>query len=353
MNIKPKSLYMQDNNGAVREWRIGVIGTTIVIEHGVLDGRMQTVTEKVDAGKAGRSIEDQIMLQMASKISRQRDKGYRSDINEANQKATNKLGFKKPMLAQALKNVKNIIFAGAYVQPKYDGNRCIITKQNDKMVAYSRNGKIIAANLDHIFIGLDLDEGDYVDGELYHHGSSLQTIVSWIKRNQEDTKKLNFHAYDLMSNVPYIDRYEELSRKVNGGAVILAPTDRIERVEEVWEIHKGYTSDGYEGAIIRWSDAGYEDGKRSKSLVKVKTFLDGEFLVKDIHASKDGWAILECWLEGQRTFRVSAPGTMPEKEYVWYNRDLYIGELIRVEYMNMTKDGIPFHPIATNWISEI
>ena len=350
MDTKFQDLYIRDNNDSIRHWRIRANGNKIIREHGVLGGAMQTKEELITEGKAGRSINDQMMLMMASKIKSQRMKGYNADINLASKAPVNLLNLKKPMLAKPLKGVKKIDFSGAYVQPKFDGNRCIITKQNDEMMAYSRNGKIIAANLDHIFIGLDLDEGDYIDGELYHHGSSLQTIVSWVKRNQDNTRKLNFHAYDIMSNNPYADRYGELIRKCDGASVIIATTDKVERIEEVWELHKHYTTKGYEGAIIRWSEAGYEDGKRSNSLVKVKTFLDDVFAVTNILPSKDGWAILECALPNGRKFRVSAPGSMEEKLYVMSNAENFIFSKVRVEYMNITKDGIPFHPIATNWI---
>jgi len=353
MNRAPETLYIKDNTGAIRVWTIGVLDWRIIMQYGQLNGTLQTRYEDISEGKAGRTREQQIISRMQSRIKKQTDSGYSFDIEDAMSKPVNALGLKKPMLAQALSKVKNINLINAYVQPKFDGNRCVITKQQGRMLAYSRNGKIIAANLDHIFIGLDLDEGDYVDGELYHHGSSLQTIVSWIKRNQADTLKLNFHAYDMMNTAPYINRYAELSRKANGASIIIAPTDKVQNIGEVWELHKDYTSEGYEGAIIRWSDAGYEDGKRSKSLVKVKTFLDDEFLIKDIHPSKDGWAILECWLPGAKTFRVSAPGTMVEKKYILINSDLYIEKKVRVEYMNITKDGIPFHPIATNFPEEI
>lgn len=350
MNTEYQSLYMKDNKGATRCWKIKAEDNRIIWQYGILNGVMQTKAEIVPFGKAGRTTDEQVMLQMASKIKSQRMKGYNASLASADSDAVNLLNLKKPMLAKALKSIKRIEFVGAYVQPKFDGNRCIITKQQGKMMAYSRNGKVIAANLDHIFIGLDLDEGDYVDGELYCHGESLQTIVSWVKRNQPNTLRLNFHAYDMMANVPYIHRYGELIRKCSGSSVIIAPTDKVNSIEEVWEMHKDFTSDGYEGAIIRWSIAGYEDGKRSNSLVKVKTFLDDVFKVIDILPSKDGWAILECLLSNGNTFRVSAPGSVGEKEDVYNDKWNYMGKYIRVEYMNLTKDGIPFHPIATNWI---
>ena len=163
MNRAPETLYIKDNTGAIRVWTIGVLDWRIVMQYGQLNGALQTRFEDISDGKAGRTREQQIISRMQSRIKKQTDSGYSFDIEDAASRPVNALGLKKPMLAQALSKIKNINLTNAYVQPKFDGNRCIITKQQGRMLAYSRNGKIIAANLDHIFIGLDLDDGDYVD----------------------------------------------------------------------------------------------------------------------------------------------------------------------------------------------
>jgi hypothetical protein len=87
-------------------------------------------------------------------------------------------------------------------------------------------------------------------------------------------------------------------------------------------------------------------------LIKVKKCLDQEFLVLNVLAAKDAWGILECLApSGDRTFRVSAPGTIDNKRHILYNRQDYIGKYITVEFFEWTNDGIPFHPVATNWRS--
>jgi ATP-dependent DNA ligase len=110
---------------------------------------------------------------------------------------------------------------------------------------------------------------------------------------------------------------------------------------------------GYEGLIIRQGEYGYEDGKRSRSLIKVKKCFDDEFLVVDIHESVDGWAILECAVDNEETFRVSAPGSMADKFYVALSKDEYIGRFVTVEYFEITNAGKPFHPVAIGWKEEL
>lgn len=340
-------LYIKDNKGAFREWEIIQDVQDIVIRFGQVNGAIQEKREFVPHGKAGRTLQEQIDLQIHSRVSRQKDKGYVPTMEEAARGARNQLGLKKPMLAQRFDKV-NANFHNVLLQHKYDGNRCCITRQNGKIVAYSRNGKIIPADLSHITNGLKLDEGQTIDGELYCHGEKLQTIVSWIKRTQDNTRKLMFHAYDLMSDAPYDKRMYDLVDIIGmHDNVQFAPTVRASGVDQIMGYHKNSLAAGYEGTIIRLPDYGYEDGKRSRSVIKLKTFLDDEFEVADIHESKDGWAILECITNDGQEFRVTAPGTMEEKMEVFDNAEFYIGEFVNVEFAQYTKDGKPFHPVAT------
>jgi DNA ligase-1 len=346
MIIEETVLYMKDNTGAIRVWAISCNDDKITIRHGQVGGSMQYRTEHVAEGKAARSLEEQIVSRINSRISKQRDRGYTSDFDYALQnRPTNTLGMPKPMLAHKLKDVKDIDYTNAVVQPKFDGNRCIIYSDGITNRAYSRNGKPIEA-IDHILDDLVLSEGDILDGELYCHGYPLQTIVSWIKRKQAHTLKLKYHFYDIVMDMPYLFRSNKMRNIIHGESIIPVYGDYCQSLEEAMMFFNKYRKQGYEGAILRWSDAGYEDGKRSKSLVKIKSWLDEEFLVIDIASSADNWAILICAIEGGATFRVSAPGSIPEKIEILANKDNYIGKEITVEFANYTKDGVPFHPVA-------
>lgn len=344
-----KELYAKDNNGAIRVWRIGIYDGKIKIEHGQVNGAMQSQVEDVTEGKGGRDRLAQIESRMRSRISSKIDAGYVEDIARAKtERRTNAAGLLKPMLAKKLSDVKNVDYNNAFVQYKYDGNRCLITKRGGEVIAYSRNGKILQ-NLEHITKDIDLDEGMTIDGELYCHGFPLQTIVSWIKRKQAHTERIKFHAYDTLMDASYIQRLSVLNDLNLHGASEVVPTWQVNTLDHAMEHFKKARKDGYEGSIIRLNDYGYEDGKRSKGLIKVKEWHDAEFAVIDIHESADGWAILECTLSNNKTFRVSAPGNIREKRYVLENKDFYIFRHVRVEFAQYTKDGVPFHPVAIDW----
>ena len=351
MNLKPKTLYIRDNKGAIRQWSIGVEDYIIIIKHGQVGGRQQAITEEVESGKAGRSLEEQIQLRIASRINKQKDKGYSEDIKLTSNGPVNRIGLKKPMLAQAFGKVNNIDFSEAFVQHKYDGNRCLIANIGGKKVAYTRNGKIYKA-IDHILDSISLSPSTIIDGELYCHGESLQTIVSWCKRDTPlpETKKLKYHCYDIISPNKFSERLAELYDSVQfGESAEIVPTIKIDSYDKLMEMFKESRRLNYEGSILRWGDFGYEDGKRSKSLVKIKEWLDSEFVVIGINPSKDYWAILTCAVESGKTFSVSAPGTITQKREVLMNREKYLGTRVKVQFSGFTKDGIPFHPVAICW----
>ena len=347
MNTKPVILYKQDNNQKIRQWSIMVLNDTIQIEYGEVGGSMQYQEEKVTEGKAGRTIDEQIMSRVASRIHNRRKQGYVNSYEEARKnRPTNLLDLPLPMLAQ---KYKDKLFDQCAIQYKYDGNRCLITKQDGNVFAYSRQGKKIES-VDHILEAAShIDEGTILDGELYHHGTALQTIRSWIARRQAESNNLLYMCYDVMLPVSYLMRMNFLEKLQLQRPIIMAPTDVVPGNQAaITERFRMARKLGYEGLIVRDLQGKYEDGKRSRSLLKVKSWESDEYLVVDIEQSADGWAILVCETKGKR-FKVSCHGSIPYKIEVWENRYGYIGKMVTVEYANLTKDGLPFHPVAIAW----
>lgn len=353
--IEEEILYMKDNHGAMRVWAISAdwLGE-ITIRYGQEGGAMQYQYEQVEENQSGRDLYDQVSLRMASRITVQNAKGYIAsrDIAESRPRALNALGKPKPMLAHKFRDVKNIDYTDAIAQPKFDGNRCMIDCTMG-ISPYTRNGKVLE-HLHHITDDLQDVSGWVLDGELYCHGYPLQTIVSWIKRRQPETRNIKYHLYDIVApNLTYKERSEVIRGLPIGANISPVYGDPIDSHEALLARFREYRGQGYEGAMLRWGNAGYEDGKRSKSLLKLKEWESEEFLVIAIHASADGWAILECALPNFETFRVSAPGSIFAKTEVLQNKLEYVGKKITVEFAQYTKDGVPFHPVAINFRDEI
>lgn len=362
-------LYKRDARGIVRYWKCQRVEGGIEMEHGVLGGKSQVQFEEVSAGKAGRSLEEQIASRMNSRANKKMDAGYIPSLDgvKSSEKASNRLGFCKPMLAKKQEDIDlELLFTKPYyIQYKLDGNRCLVHNDGSKLVAYTRNGKEFDT-LDHILDVLKdvVPIGCTLDGELYNHGVSLQTIVSLVKRKQPATVEIIYHVYDTISSSPFSERYESI-RNIIGplddkpdSVVRLLKTTRHEAGDEdtINEVLKEARELGYEGIMIRSDFAicrkklqrvGYEDGKRSGSLVKVKEWISEEFVVQDIIPSKDGWARCVC-LTGrdEDTFTVSCPGDMEFRRFVMDNKEEFIGKELTCNFAYWTKDNVPFHPTA-------
>lgn len=355
--IQPTILYQQDAKGAIREWTISNDNVDIVITYGTLHGAMQEIRETITRGKASRNIIAQIQSRMESRINKQLLKGYKYSIEEAQAGRSNALGFIQPMLALPIQKVKDVDLSNAWVQMKYDGNRCLITKQGSTLIAYTKNGKIIDT-IGHILSSIDIPDGTTLDGELYCHGYALQKVVSWVKRKQANTYRLKYHIYDIVSSQPFEERLDMLRALQIGQMAEIVPTWHISEIDSIQNQFIMARDEGYEGLIVRTNEyrsnrklrtAGYEDGKRSKSLLKVKQFLDDEFKVTNIERSEKGRTVCWCLAKNGKPFKVSPPGTFEERQRVYDEAEKYVFKTLRVEYSILTADGIPFHGVATEW----
>lgn len=356
--------YAKDQSDRIRKW--GVAGSikypnssvdcmgVIKFYHGVVNGTTQEDIEYVHEGLQSRDIEEQVLSRINSRINNKKKAGYVDSIEDAkNNQRVNLLGMKRPMLAKKFKDFAHKIDwkRGVYVQPKLNGERCIFNIDDDLKTMYSRQG-ILFENLDHIKEQINhLDDGISLDGELYCHGVKLQTINSWVKRKQPSTLKVQYHVYDVIMDGSYTKRksYLESLFCKNGFQenFFLVPSFVVTSEDEAFWYRDMFMKDGYEGAMIRQNEnVGYQDGKRSNNLLKMKKAMDEEFLVVDISPSVHGWGILECVTKEGKIFSVSAPGSIEEKTEIYFNREKFIGRYCQVEFFEWTIEKKPFHPVA-------
>lgn len=357
-----ENLYINHSTGKAGSWAISVTNngdntaTITTTACKVLGGNPVVTTEIIRKGKnIGRANEttplEQAIAEAKSKAQKKIDKGYTYSIPEEGQKAVNSLGLTKPMLAQEFKAVTQW---PVYVQPKLDGNRCLASKIDGKIVMWSRGGKEI--NLPHIAKELDylLPEGMTFDGELYCHGETLQTITSWIKKNRPESARIQYMVYDMVSYQDFSNR-KCITRSYifNVTSVHWVATFEVHDSEQLQHYHNMWVGQGYEGTMVRSLGVGYEDGKRSKSLQKMKDFQDAEFEILDVIQGTPR-VTATCTLEvaiyvckcGPHTFNATAPGDMFEKHTAWLNRDSAVGKMLTVKFFNYTPDGLPFLPVA-------
>jgi DNA ligase-1 len=348
--MKDKITLYKSHKNSIGTWSISYVDNVITMSSSTtLNGRPVIHTESVEKGLQTRSLHEQVLHRIRSRAKKQLDKGYVKTIEEAKKGPTNSLNLKQPMLATAFGKIRHLP-GDCFMQNKLDGHRCLVTRLDGKLFAYSRQGKEITT-IDHILDHIvGIDEGMTIDGELYVHGESLQTIASWVKRAQDNSSKLEYHIYDYISDANYAARLATLHTLQHGTHSKVIPCIEVNTASSPLGKYLDSARElGYEGLILRDKTSGYEAGRRSKSLIKVKKVDDAEYEVYDIGESSTGWGVLKCITKEGNKFNVSAPGTHDEKREVLVNKHHYIGKLITVEFSDITKDGIPFHPVATRW----
>jgi DNA ligase-1 len=364
-------LYGVTSKGKIKTWRCDVNhmdegqAQLSIITQTKIDGkpivRRELITKGKNIGKSNETTPyEQAIKEAEARYRKQIKKGYRTEIpTDLTQMGCNALGLPHPMLALALKVVKSVLFAPlAYVQFKYDGHRCIATKQNGVVMLYSRGGEQITT-MGHIatFLHDRLEEGEFLDGELYIHGELLQNIGSYIRKYHPGiSEKIVYYVYDTIMDVPYTQRLDTLRKRlVNAsGPVFLARTEIVRSIEEALEFRDYAITQGYEGAMLRCPDKGYQAGKKSRTLIKLKLRDDAEFKIIDVVEGKDRIvngmhlkvACFICEVEPDKTFDVTAYGDQYDKDRAWHERESFMNQMLTVEFSGFTKDGIPWHPVA-------
>jgi DNA ligase 1 len=354
--------FYRKSSFGVSTWTTWYIGNVIYYSSAVAEGGAEKQNaEEVEINHSGRGLQDQIELQMRSRLSRMLDRGYKSTREEALNGATNQLGLINPMLAQPLTKIATPYLSAeepGYMQIKYDGHRCLVTRYEGKLFAYTRKGKEIKT-MGHILQVLDsvIPEDTTLDGELYIHGLPLQTISSIIKRDQVACKDLCYHVYDIVDPEPFAIRWKRARSYIDPVAkpsVYCVPTDVVTSLAGVYEHFRRSRATKHEGSMLRLSTRGYEDGKRSDQLIKVKERDDEDFEVVDVVPGKHQVGILVLRLNDRAaTFDCLAPGSVPQKQEILANKHKYIGRKVTVAFAHKTNDGVPFHGVALRFVEEL
>jgi len=354
------TLFKKTANGGVLEWDIWVDGTEscalIHTRFGLRDGKKQHLTDTVTEGKNlgkknATTAYGQACAEAEATWTKQLErKGYGRDVA-----ASAAVRETSPMLALDIADKEgDIDWANAFAQPKLDGFRCLATRVGNTVSMVSRGHKPIVT-MKHIAAELKpmLKEGVTLDGELYCHGMEFQKISSAIKRLSDLSRQISYHIYDAVMPVSYDERYNFIDELFNvpRKTLVLVETVVVGDRDDLNKCQQRFVGQGYEGAMLRHGNAGYEPGKRSKTLLKVKTMVDAEFTVVDVKEGRGthaGMAILVCETDEGHPFEVTAPGTHEEKRKAWANRPKVVGRRLTVKYFDMTTSAerVPRFPVA-------
>jgi len=348
-------LYGRSGNGSIHKWLVWTEGSWIFTEFGLIDGKLQTAKKQAEAKSLGRSNEttpeEQAVFEARSMWNLKIDKGYKTTEKEAKEGTVF-----LPMLAKEFDKHGKKIKYPCSIQPKLDGLRCMAFWDGDELRMISRRGKDF--DLPHLSKELmaTLPESLVLDGELYVHGESFQTITSWIKRSQSGTKQIRFNVYDCFRRgnpqAPYEERRRLLEDWTNTNEpdfVNFVETHIIHTEDEVYEKQSQFCEQGYEGAIVRDHSGPYKLKHRSDKLLKVKSFQDDEFRVINWERGKGRFlncAIWHCLVRENVEFKVVLKGTMEQRKEMLENANSYIGQWLKVKYFGLTEEGKPRFPVG-------
>ena len=360
--MKLETIYKATNSGKTQEWTIEVVGNKYRTISGQTDGKKitneWTVVYGKNEGRANATTDkEQCMKEANAKRIKKLESGYFEDMKNIYMEQ-----YFEPMLAAKWEDYKDKIQYPIYSQAKLDGIRCIVTKDG----MFSRNGKAIIS-APHIFDSVkplfETNPDLIFDGELYadKFANDFNKIVSLVKKTKptaddlkESKELIEYHIYDLpSSDKNFIQRAYDLAILFETRSELhphcrIVETYKVPSEDVVTELYEKYVEEGYEGQMLRL-DGKYEN-KRSKNLLKHKSFVDEEYTILDIcegegnRTGTAGYMVFQT-AEG-KPFKSNVKGTWDETAEMLKSKNELIGKQATIKYFNLTPDGIPRFPFV-------
>lgn len=365
--MKSEKLFFIGAKKVLHQWEGWTEGTILYTRHGQVDGKLQTsVGRRCLPKNIGRANEtsgiEQAELELSSMVAHKLKIKYSLTPEGATEQRF------LPMLAHNFKKHHNGLSYPVFVQRKYDGFRCLASKEDGEVTLYSREGDVF--DLPHISQELAqyLPEGSILDGELYIHGVPFQRVASWIKRHQPESLTLKYLVYDVpeMNGNDKLEMHErvlllETLFKHKWNTIEIAPTVKANSYAEVLDLETQYVTEGYEGAIVRTYKGVYQYERRSYSLLKVKSFEDREYVVHGAHAGSGKFTdmcIFECLVNPKKPaikaniFHCVPMGTEAERKAYLKDIRKYRGKLLTVKFQGVSEIGKPRFPVGKGFRPE-
>lgn len=335
-------------------------------------------------GKARRTVSEQAKLEYDSRVNKYMDKGYKKlpksiDLYTKEEldallpeETTDSEGNLKPMLAKDFHDVATSVLEKQwwYASRKIDGVRCLMFVKDGEIHTSSRGGKNYDNSTYHITCNpklkkFMLDNPTLIlDGELYVHGYSLQTLsgLARLKKETDKCDELQYYIYDVVdTNKTFEERLEildhikdelqldfEPNKTFEDGdlQIQMVPHVKVEGWVQIKKIHDSYVKEGFEGAVIRRPDKKYGVNKRTNDMVKVKEYQDGEFkIIGFSEGLRPEDMVFVCVTEDGKEFEAKPVGPRELKHEYLERIDEIIGKMATVKYFSFSDGGTPTQPV--------
>jgi len=245
-----------------------------------------------------------------------------------------------------------------YVSRKLDGVRCVIVvDSNGKAKAYSRQGKEFET-LGKVLESIESIGSKYLvfDGELClidnEGNEDFQGVMKEIRKKDHTIDNPQYKIFDMLplesfgkksGDITLGDRLKSLKVLPIEKSQYLSILPQIEVIDDnhFAELNADAQKKGYEGLMLR-KNVSYE-GKRTKNLLKVKSFLDEEYEVVDMDFKqhriiKEGKEVVrpmlaQVYIE-HKGYKVGVGSGFSQEQRIQYydNPEELLGKTITVQY---------------------
>lgn len=286
----------------------------------------------------------------------------------------------KLMLASQIKDVNKDIRFPCLASTKLDGIRCVILDG----VAYSRNMKPIRNKYIQSILGNPKYNG--LDGELTIGPLTAKDLYR--KTNSgvmsiEGEPDFRYNVFDDAlpghHSLPYSERIRFVLDSAVANLIDPVRQIRIENLKQLLELEEKYLAEGYEGVMVRSIDGPYVETRSSVKmgiLLKLKRFQDSEAVVigfeEKMHndnpaeinelghthrsSAKDGLvpadtlgAIIARDLKTGIEFSIGTGLDDENRDEIWWNRDKYMGKIVKYKSFNIGVKEKPRFPVFLGW----
>ena len=271
----------------------------------------------------------------------------------------NDCGFKlhefEVMLAKDGKECKKLdqlVSAGVYASPKFNGYRALAVCDNGDVTLYSRNGlpyenfPSIVATLERLSVGKSF----ILDGEMMSDDFNAMQQSAMSSKSKKSVGDIKYHVFGWVDVNEWAtkdfkkktkERLQELSDWFDAN-----PSDNIVKVEhkliysvaDALEYEKECIEKRYEGAMLL-PDIPYYVGKKSNKLLKLKTFQSMDCKVLAIYEGEGrnagrmgGITVLQ---ENGVECNCGSGWNDEDRDYMWANQSEFIGRTIEIQYQEL------------------
>lgn len=273
---------------------------------------------------------------------------------------------------------------GVWIQPKFDGVRVLAYYDGNTVRFISRGGKeyphlkLLKKRIGRVLV----DNPDIIlDGELYAEelrGKPIykkSKVVDFEPSNDllsEDMKfdviagvgkpvrstphpledQLKLFVFDLVMDAPQKKRFmklQDLFDTFESNSIVMAPTIKLESLDDISHYHSEFTSLSYEGSIIRANCPTYEQGKKSLYIRKHKNMQDAEYEIigskLDPGVDKEFFVFTLSNSDGKE-FHAKPMGSRETRLDYYSRRKDLVGSFATVKYQKLSKDGVPIFGVV-------